>query len=133
MPRLARFARSASLLAVLGVTGAWLPTPYSGRNANRPASLDPTIGSVAAQLGVKVSQRADEEFSLGVQFSGSLEDTLKLATFGVKGFPVGARVTAARIAPDRVHIEADDLDPPRRETVRVRIDANGKLLTPTKA
>ncbi len=132
MPRLERLARRASLLAVLGVVGASFPAPFAGPTANRPASIAPTIGSVAAQLGVKVMDRTDEEFALGVQFTGALEDTLKLATFGMKGFRVGARVTAARIAQDRVHIEADDVDPPRREWVRVRIDANGTLVPPPR-
>jgi hypothetical protein len=89
---------------------------------------------VAAQLGVKVAAvRADEEFTLGVQFTGSLEEPLKLSAMGVTGFGIGARVTVARIAQDRVHIEADELLPVRRtEVVRVRIDADGRLIKPDK-
>jgi hypothetical protein len=42
-------------------------------------------------------------------------------------------VTVARIAPDRVHIEADELLPVRHtEVVRVRIDADGRLIKPAK-
>jgi hypothetical protein len=101
-----------------------------GWSASRAALLNPTIANVAAQLGVKIIERGTEEFALGVQFSGSLEDTLKLPQFGLKGFHVGSRVTVARIAQDRVHIEADELDPPRSVYVRVRIDATGKVMAP---
>jgi hypothetical protein len=42
-------------------------------------------------------------------------------------------VTVARIAPDRVHIEADEMLPVEHtEKVRVRIDAEGRLLKPAK-
>jgi len=133
MPRLERFARGAALLAVLGVASAAVTAPYVGRSENRPAFIVPTIGSVAAQVGVKVTaDRLDEEFTVGVQFSGHLEDVFKLSTYGLSDFRVGARVTVARIAPDRVHIDADELEPPRRQYVRVRIDADGKLIKPAK-
>ena len=124
------FARRLILFAVLGVAGAALIAPSARPRESRLPSLNPTIGTVAAQLGVKINDRATEEFSLGVQFSGSLEDTLKLPRFGLKGFHLGSRVTVARIAQDRVHIEADELDPPRSVYVRVRIDATGKILPP---
>jgi hypothetical protein len=122
------------LLAVIGIAGAAFTSPFAGRSANGPALIAPTIGSVAAQLGVKVAAvRADEEFTLGVQFTGSLEEPLKLSAMGVTGFGIGARVTVARIAQDRVHIEADELLPVRRtEVVRVRIDADGRLIKPDK-
>jgi len=134
MPRLERLARRASLLAAIGIAGAAFSTPVAGRSATRTALIAPTIGSVAAQVGVKVaSARADEEFTLGVQFSGSLEDPRKLSTFGVTGFAVGARVTVARIAPDRVHIEADEMLPvEHKEFVRVLINADGQLIKPAK-
>ncbi|MEK7401922.1 MAG: hypothetical protein AABZ80_06110 [Gemmatimonadota bacterium] len=128
MPKLTRFARGVSLLAVLGLASAAFTAP----SMDASVSLVPTIGSVAAQLGVKVSGRADEEFMLGVQFTGSLQDPHKLASFGIKGYHVGARVVVACIALDRVHVEADEFDPPRREWVRVRMDANGKLTTAPK-
>lgn len=126
-----RFVRRLTLFAVLGLAIGAFMAPRAGWSASRPA-LNPTIGDVAAQLGVKVIQRADDEFAPGVQFSGSLQDTLKLPRFGLKGFAIGSRVTVARIAQDRVHIEADELEPPRSQFVRVRIDASGKLLEPAK-
>ena len=124
------FSRRVTLFAVLAV--ATFVATSTGWSASRAALLNPTIGHVAAQLGVKIIDRATEEFALGVQFSGSLADTLKLPQFGLKGFHLGSRVTVARIAQDRVHIEADELDPPRSVYVRVRIDATGKIVAPAK-
>lgn len=132
MHRLEGFTRRAGLFAVLGLAGAAFMAPLAGWSANQPASLAPTIANVAAQLGVKITDRESEEFVMGVQFTGTLTDTLKFTAFGLKGFAIGARVTVARIAQDRVHIEADELDPPRREFVRVGIDTTGKILPPTK-
>lgn len=91
-----------------------------------------TIGQVAAQLGVKVPSRADEEFSLGVQFTGTLVDSAKLAGYGILGMHPGARVVAARIAADRVHVEADELEPPSRGVARLSLDADGKLVRPPR-
>lgn len=130
MRKLEGFARRVTLFAVLGVAGAAFIAPSAGLSASRLAPLNPTIANVAAQLGVKINDRGTEEFAMGVQFSGSLEDTLKLPRFGLKGFHLGSRVTVARIAQDRVHIEADELDPPRSVYVRVRIDATGKIVAP---
>ena len=130
MRKLEGVARRVTLFAVLGVAVAALIAPSVGLSASRLAPLNPTIGTVAAQLGVKINDRATEEFAFGVQFSGSLEDTLKLPRFGLKGFHLGSRVTVARIAQDRVHIEADELDPPRSAYVRLRIDATGKIREP---
>lgn len=132
MPTLRRHARRASLFAVLAIAAGSLALPLVGWTVIQPASVAPTIGSVAAQLGVKPMAQPDEEFAIGIQFTGTLTDTLKLGTFGLKGFSVGARVTVARIANDRVHIEADEFDPPRRQWVRVAMDANGKLAAPQK-
>ena len=100
-----------------------------------PANPHPgsaTVGSIARQLGVKVPGKADEEFELGVQFTGLLEEPGRLAAFGIKGMHAGARVVAARIAADRVYIEADEVDPVRRESSRVAIGLDGTLVKPPK-
>lgn len=131
MIRLQRVVRLVSVLTVVVAAGAAFAAPFSGgRATNQPGSGVATIGSVAAQLGVKVADRADEEFTLGVQFTGSLEEPGKLAAFGIKGMHTGARVVAARISVDRVHVEADELDPPSRASVRLRMDSDGNLVRP---
>lgn len=90
-----------------------------------------TIGQIATQLGVKVPSRAEEDFTLGTSFTGSLEDTLKFEEY-ITGMHVGARVTVARIAPDRVYIEADEIDPPQKKSLRVRMNPDGTLVKPPK-
>jgi hypothetical protein len=69
---------------------------------------------------------------VGVQFTGSLVDPQKLAAFGITGMHPGARVVAARIAADRVYVEADELDPPSRASVRVSLDKDGNLVQPPR-
>lgn len=130
MIRLQRVVRSVSLLGVLVGAVAAFAAPVPDR-APAPADLAVTIGQIAEQLGVKVPNRADEEFALGISFTGSLEDTLKFEEY-VKGMHVGARVTVARIAPDRVYVEADELDPPQRKSIRLRLNADGTLVKPPK-
>lgn len=131
MIRLQRVVRSVSLLAVLVGAGAAFAAPTSDPAPMTAAGMAVTIGQIAEQLGVKVPSRADEEFVLGISFTGSLEDTLKFEEY-IKGMHVGARVTVARIAPDRVYVEADELDPPQRKSVRLRLNADGTLVKPPK-
>ena len=91
-----------------------------------------TVGDVAEQLGVKVGRQSEDEFTLGVQFTGTLVNPAKLASFGIEGMQSGARVVAARIGTELVHVEADELEPPRRASVQLRLDSNGKLSRPAK-
>lgn len=125
MIRLQRVARSVSLFAILVLAVAAFAAP-------NPVPAPVTIGRVAVQLGVKVSDRVEDEFTLGTSFTGSLEDTLKIQSFGIKGMHPGARVTVARVAPDRVYIEADELDPPNRSSIRIRMEPDGTLVRPPK-
>ena len=128
MIRLRSLARGVSLFAVLVSAGAAFSAPFPvTRAASDAGPVVVTIGSVAEQLGVKVSSRADNEFGIGVQFTGSLEDPRKLEAVGIKGMNAGARVTAARLSQDRVHVEADELNPPNRVVMRLRLDPDGKL------
>lgn len=123
-----RHLAGITLLAALVATAAAFTAP-----APAPSSTDlATIGSIANQLGVKVSGRQEEEFSVGVQFTGNLVDPAKLEAFGIRGMNEGARVVAARIAPDRVFVEADELDPPKRASARLPIGSDGKLARPPK-
>lgn len=115
------------------VADAAFSAPLSDGRASDDLRADAvTIGSVADQLGVKVTGRADEEFAVGVQFTSILVNPEKLAAFGIKGMHAGARVVAARLSADRVYVEADELDPPRRASARVSLDKDGKLVLPPK-
>ena len=126
MTGLRRAARRIALLAAVTVASVAFAPPAD------PHPAIATVGSVAEQLGVKVNSRADDEFTVGTQFTGNLVDAGKLASWGIKGMHPGARVVAARIAPDRVYVEADELDPPARASVRLPLDASGNIVRPPR-
>jgi hypothetical protein len=86
------------------------------------------IADVASQLGVKVSPQQTDELRLGGSVTGSLTDPKKLAALGIGSMHNGARVTFALIAPDKVRVEADEMEPVEaRGAVTLRIDAKGVL------
>lgn len=95
MNRSRRLALTASVLAMLVMV-------TSGFASRRPAAdvRIVTIGMIAEQLGVKIGYGEYKEFELGAQFTGTLEERDKLASFGLKGMHKGARVYAARVAAD---------------------------------
>lgn len=124
MSRTSVLFRAALLAGVLVVAGTAFSAPAS--------SVDPTIGRIAGQLGVHVAAYPDEDFTLGRSFTGTLQEPSKLAALGIPGMSVGARVVAARIAIDKVVVEADQLDPPKRTSARLSLDGAGKLARPPK-
>lgn len=125
--RLQQSIGKACLVAALVIAA----TAFSGR-AEYGRNPVVTVGSIASQLGVSVVIGVNEEFELGMQFTGTLEAPEKLDLLGIAGMHPGARVYAARISRDRVHVEADELSPPRRVTAKLRLDENGKLLAAPK-
>ncbi len=126
-----RFQRVAlPMLALALLTAARAAAPSEATAA--ATSPSGTIGMVAEQLGVKVTTDLEQEFDIGVEFTGSLQDPAKLARFGIAGMHVGARVTALRLSFDKVSIVADELDPPNRKSVKIGISANGGLIAPSK-
>ena len=134
MIRPSRVASVLSLVAVLAtatMSFASASTDTTSTVTRHPVAV--TIGSVATQLGVKVVVGNESEFVVGASFTGTLSDPEKLATFGIKGMHVGARVTAVRMAPDRVYVEADELEPPSRASAKLHLDADGNLIQPPKA
>jgi len=127
MIRFQRVALAVSLLTVVAAVG----TASAGEQPmDRPAAV--TVGMVAEQLGVRVATDVEKEFGVGIQFTGTLEDSTKLEKFGMPGFHAGARVTVIRLSVDRVLVEADELDPPKRKSVKISMSANGGLIAPPK-
>jgi len=117
-------------LALLTASLAFAPAPpaaaHSVRNAEDPIL---TVVGVAKQLGLTVQQRDGEEFTLGTSFTGLLADPQKLARFGMQ-MHQGARVTAARMALDKIRVEADEMEPvPARASTTLRVDVKGELST----
>ena len=115
-------------LALLTVSVAFAPAPPAAAHQTRRAE-DPilTVVGVAKQLGITVQQREGEEFTLGTSFTGLLAEPQKLATFGMQ-MHEGARVTAARMAPDKIRVEADEMEPvPARAAATLKVDSKGIL------
>ncbi len=130
MKTTAPFTRALRLAALWVAIGA---TTSAGATARLHAqevrvSPQPTIANLADQLGAKLGSPQSDELPVGGSFTGTLADPRKLATLGVTGVPAGARVTAMRIARDRVLVEIDVLDPaPLTRKVTLRLDDTGRL------
>jgi hypothetical protein len=87
--------------------------------------------SVADQLGAKLNPNQRDELSLGVTLNGTLQEPDKLGKLGINGVHKGARVTAMRVAPQKVILEVDELDPvPLTRKATLRINEQGRLSAP---
>jgi len=96
-----------------------------------PASV--SAKAIAEQVGARLQPRDDDELRLGASFTALLQDPEKLADFGVKGMHAGARITIARVAPDKVRIEADEMSPaPASAAATLKLDAKGALVVAPK-
>jgi hypothetical protein len=83
---------------------------------------------VADKLGVKTGPGAPDEIELGRSITTTLADPVKIAKFGVIGMHEGARVTITRIAPDRIRVEADEMEPvPTSGKVTLKVGTDGSL------
>ena len=120
-------ARRIAALA-FGVTALlMLCAAFARPSAATPMPVEPSIGSVAQQLGLKVPLRESDPFDVGVSFTGLLEKPAALAAFGIADMKQGARVVAARVAFGVVIVEADQEEPPRVARVKLAINAAGRL------
>lgn len=124
-------------VACLGISLALLSSPAAAAAQDsgqvRQQSRHTATEAIAAQLGAKLSPNQPEELPVGVSMTASLTDSARIAALGATGLHAGARVTVMRIAPDKVRIEIDEMDPvPLTKKLTLRIDAQGKLtpLTP---
>lgn len=128
-----RFVRRAlAAIAALALIAAVSPrTAYGqvqqGVLGNNPGAA--TIAGMASQLGLKIVPSGESELSLGGSFTGLLEDPAKLESVGVHGMHEGARVCVIKVGPDRVRVEADELEPkPAKATVTLTITSKGELV-----
>lgn len=121
-------------VACLGIALALLSPPAAAQDIGqvRQQSRNSTE-AIAAQLGAKLSPNQPEELPIGVSMTASLTDSAKIAALGAPGLHAGARVTVLRIAPDKIRVEIDEMDPvPLTKKLTLRLDAQGRLtpLTP---
>lgn len=120
-------ARSRMLLAAGALSLSALGTTIGQR-----PQVDPVpVGSVAEKLGVKLVPSAPRELELGSSATTTLAEPKKLAQVGITGMHEGARVTITCIGPNRLRIEADEMEPiAQRATVTVHVNPEGGALTP---
>lgn len=85
-------------------------------------------GAVAEKLGVKLMPGAPTEVELGHSVTAMLADPQKLVAVGIKGMHEGARITITCIGPNRLRVEADEMEPvAQRATATVNVAADGSL------
>lgn len=87
------------------------------------------VGAVLKKLGTKpATTNYPAELELGRTITASLVSPDKLAEHGIKGMHEGARVTVTRVAPDRIRVEADELEPvAAKGVVTLRVGIDGSL------
>ena len=115
--------------------GFVLATPHAtvaqGTQNVRLQSAQLTRSDVAEQLGAKITTNPSEELGVGSSVTASLVDPAKLVKFGITGMHEGARVSVMRVAPDKLRVEVDELEPtPQTKKATLKIDDKGHL-TPT--
>jgi hypothetical protein len=111
-----------------------LTTPSAGAQDTKQQGAPAVVSAkaIAEQLGAKLQPRSDDVQLVGTSFTAMLEQPEKLAALGLKTMHAGARVTVARVAPDKVRVEADEMDPaPATTTATLKLDPKG-LLVATK-
>ena len=130
------FTRKFGLGAVCIGALIWTPA-LAGAQSTQTANGDVTqqsmvrMRSVADQLGTKLNPEQREELTLGVTLNGTLQEPEKLEKFGITGVHKGARVTAMRIAPEKVVVEVDEIEPaPLARKATLRISEHGRLSAP---
>lgn len=130
MTRLPFSMRTVPLAAFLAILAA----PLGAQQDTKQQSAAPTMVSakaIAEQLGSKLQPREDDELRIGMSVTAVLESPEKLSGLGIKGMHAGARVTVARIAPDKILVEADEMAPVEASgKVTLKLDEKGTLLTP---
>jgi hypothetical protein len=86
------------------------------------------VDAVAEKLGVKGMPNGARELEPGQSATMMLEKPAKLEPY-IKGMHEGARVTITCVGPNRVRVEADEMDPtPRSTAVTLRVQEDGSLV-----
>ena len=101
----------------------------TGAPAAQQVAADPIpIGSIAEKLGVTLIPSSPRELELGHSATTMLAQPKKLVSYGINGMHEGARVTITCVGPDRVRVEADELEPvSHRASVTLQVSRDGEL------
>lgn len=116
----------------------WAPALAGGQTVRTssgdviPQSMSSVrMSTVAAQLGARLNPGQRDELALGVTLNGTLQEPEKIERLGISGLHKGARVTAMRIAPQKVIVEVDEIEPaPLTRRATLRINDQGRLSAP---
>ena len=120
--------RGVMLLSVCIAALAASPPAARAQPQQQGAAVEISVKSTIDKLGLKPSGNLPDEFDLGRSITVSLADPAKIAKYGIVGMHEGARVTVTRVAPDRIRVEADEMEPvPNKSTVTLKVAANGSM------
>jgi hypothetical protein len=125
--------RALAIGACLTVIAApRLAAQDSTRQQGAPTSV--SAKALTERLGARLQPREDDELRLGASVTAVLSNPDKLAEFGMKNLHAGARVIITRVAPDKVRVEADEMDPvPANANATIKLDGKGELVVPGKS
>src|SRR5262245_35384924 len=117
-------SRGFMFLAALALATPTLPR-FTSAQATRQSEV--AVKTITNALGLKAStSNAPETLDLGASITCSLTDPVKLAKHAIRGLHEGARVTVTRIAPDRIRVEADEMEPmPASGKVTLKVNGDG--------
>jgi hypothetical protein len=80
------------------------------------------------KLGVKSMPSSERELELGKSTTTVLAEPQKLAVYGITGMHEGARVTMTCVGPNRLRVEADEMEPVYRSVaVTLQASEDGSL------
>jgi hypothetical protein len=122
---------TAALALCLTTLAASRLAAQDTRQQGEPAFV--SAKAIAEQLGARLQPRPDDELHVGASFTAMLEQPDKLVALGMKAMHAGARVSVARVAPDKVRVEADEMDPsPSSTSATLKLDSKGALVVVVK-
>jgi hypothetical protein len=110
------------------VSAVALVAPAGALRAQRP-EIDVT--RFAHEMGLVVAEARKAHLMVGDAVTGTATEPALLQRLGISGMHRGARVVIARVAPDHVLVEVDEMAPaPQRAAVRLAVDSSGRLRLP---
>lgn len=131
MTRMLSRSRTLAIAACLTILVLPALRAQDTRQQGAPALV--SAKALAEQLGARLQPRDDDELRLGLSFTAVLESPGKLTALGLKEMHAGARVTVGRVAPDKVRVEVDEMEPVAASTAATfKLDAKGLLIAAAK-
>jgi len=115
-----------SVLSIACALSAILPAPSVAQLADVSVVR---VDALAEKLGVKGLPNGARELEPGQSATMMLAEPRKLEPYGIKGMHEGARVTITCVGPNRLRVEADEMDPaPHSAKVTLRVQDDGSLV-----